>query len=177
MVPEPNLEGVQVTLLDSMGVEHSGISDSFGNIVFPGVAPGVALMTIQVPDGWMLTTPATNPFEVFALEGPGAHALPPIGLMAIGPAVPERSVETRRSDVAAAVVGGLILLLLVAIMIKALTARMPAGFRWKRMMEENYQTTTTTTTTTDDYHHHHAHKVGRSIKVDYAKPKKTIKRE
>ena len=128
-VMEPDLEGLKVTLIDSLNVMHMGFTDANGNIEFPNVAPGPGVVTVLVPAGWLLSTPPENPFDVDVPPGPGAHSIPAIGLREVeGPAVPEPRtlmMNIGAREIVAIVIGVLILMLLVGFILRAVCAQEP----------------------------------------------------
>lgn len=117
--PEANLQGARVTLTDATAVTHMGVTDLFGNIAFPGVSPGIATVEVEIPPEFELSAPAENPFATLVPAGPAAHAVSPIGLQRVAfPAVPEANAGADHtiSEIAAAVIAGGILLILLTVM-------------------------------------------------------------
>ena len=134
--PEPNIGGVPATLVDSAGVTHMGVSDNLGNVVFNEVAPGLATVTVQVPDGFQKTTPSENPFTVDVPASPPVFTVPIVGLViADQNAVGERNGSmTTGAEVVAIAIAAAVLLFMVALLLRAVMARYPLP----RMVTDHY---------------------------------------
>ena len=73
---EINLAGIRVTLTDSMGTVHMGVTDANGDVVLPNIPPGPATLLIEVPPGLELTTNMPNPSIIQVPAAPGVHTPP-----------------------------------------------------------------------------------------------------
>lgn len=80
-VPEPDLAGITVTIIDQFGGVHVGVTDVNGDVFIPNVPSGPALLFISVPPGLMVTT-GNNPQNGTVPIG-GSHEVPPIGVTPI----------------------------------------------------------------------------------------------
>lgn len=85
-ITEFSIPGVTVTLLDSCGVLHTGVSDDNGEVTLDNVCEGSAVLTIIVPEGMELVT-GPNPSTVVVPPGNGTFILFPPGSPGFGLAI------------------------------------------------------------------------------------------